>query len=83
MTLCKFCSHELDGLAKKKCAVCGEPQGWRTYPSAMFLKYTPLGSIIVAVLSLGFARFEKPISVARSLPGRDGTNISARQANRC
>lgn len=58
MTLCKFCGHELDRSARKKCAVCGEPQGWRTYPSGMVLKYVPLGSILVAVLSLGFARLE-------------------------
>jgi len=57
MSLCKFCGQELGGPGKK-CRACGEPQGWRLYTWGMLLKYVPLGSTFVAVLSLCFACLE-------------------------
>lgn len=79
MMLCKFCGHELDGPAKK-CGACGEPQGWCTYTSGMLLKYVPLGSIVVAVLSLGLARFEsRSASRARSQAETAQSSLHATQ----
>ena len=54
MGACRFCGESVSDGALK-CQKCGEPQGWLVWPAGMLLRYVPLASAAVALLSLGFA----------------------------
>jgi hypothetical protein len=49
---CKFCHEKIEEEAKK-CKVCGEP----FYLTGKVLKFAPLMSIVITLLSLGLAYF--------------------------
>jgi len=54
---CKYCGENVVAKAKK-CKICGEPQGWRVWPTGMLLKFVPFVSIAITVASLIFACME-------------------------
>ena len=64
---CKFCCEALEEGAKK-CNICGEP----FYFLGKVLKWAPLLSIVITILSLGFAY--------REMRGREKATIRAETA---
>lgn len=69
MGACKFCGERVSDGALK-CQKCGEPQGWRVWPTGMLLRYVPLASVVVAAISLTFACLEN-LAARRAQEGEE------------